>query len=137
MCKATLTGTSVSCVPSLRNCRSPYSHIHGVHQGVDPCNGNVIPLFMQGKSQLGQIRGVGGGGAFGRLLTPPIQFVPQVLNRGQIWTEYWPIERIYVAVSQKLLANSSDMGPSIVLLEDQIAHLHTWNGNWAEDFVSF
>ena len=28
------------------------------------------------------------------------------------------------------------MGPGIVLLEDKVARLHTWDGNWAEDFVS-
>ena len=98
----------VSCVPSLRSCRSLYSPMHGVHQGVDPYNGNVIPLFMQGMSQLGQI-----SGGIWAPPNPPIQFVPQVFNRGQIWTECWPIERIYVVVSQKLLTNSSDMGPGI------------------------
>ena len=28
------------------------------------------------------------------------------------------------------------MGPGIIMLEDQVACLHTWGGNWAEDFVS-
>ena len=55
LCSA--TRTSVSWVPSLRSCRSHYSPMHGVHQGVDPCNWNVIPLFMKGMSQLGQISG--------------------------------------------------------------------------------
>ena len=82
--------------------------MHGVHQDVDPCNGNVIPLFMQGMSQLSQISEV--------IWVPPnplIQFIPQVFSQGQIWTECWPVERVYV-VSQKLLANSSNMGPGFV-----------------------
>ena len=57
-----------------------------------------------------------------------------MFNRGQIWTDCWPIERVYVVVNQILMANSS--GPGIVMLEDQVARLHTWDGNWAEDFVS-
>ena len=105
--------------------------MHGVHQGVNPCNGNVIPLFMQSMSQLDQI-----SGGIWAPPNPTIQFVPQVFNRGLIWTEYWSTERVYVVVSQKLLANSSDMGPGIVMLEDPVARLHTWDGNWAEDFVS-
>ena len=103
--------------------------MHGVHQGVDPYNGNVIPLFMQSMSQLGQI-----SGGIWAPPNPPIQFVPQVFNRGQIWTECWPIERIYVVVSQKLLTNSSDMGPGISgRLSCSLALM---GGNWAEDFVS-
>ena len=113
-------------MPSLRSCRSPYSPMHGVHQCVDPCNGNVIPFFMQGMFQLGQI-----GRGIWAPPNPPIQFVQQVFNPGQIWAECWPVERVYVVVSQKLLANSSDMEPGIVMLEDQVTRLHTsWTETW-------
>ena len=72
------------------------------HQGVVPCNVIVIPLFMHGMSQLGQI-----SESICAPLYPSIQFVPQVFNRGQIWTKCWPVERAYVVVSQKVLANLS------------------------------
>ena len=91
----------------------------------------MIPLFMQGISQLGQISG-------GIRAPPksPIQFAPQMFDRKQIWTECWPVGRVYVVASHNLLANSNDMGPGIVMLEDQVVRLHTWHGSWAEDFVS-
>jgi hypothetical protein len=38
-----------------------------------------------------------------------------MFNWGQIWTECWPIEWVYVSVGKKLLANSGDMGPGIIL----------------------
>ena len=63
--------------------------MHGI-QGVDPCNGNVIPLFLQGMSQLARLVG-----AFVPLQNPHIQFVPQVFSRGQIWTE-----RVYVLLAR-------------------------------------
>ena len=82
-------------------------------------------------SQLGQI-----SWGIWALPNPPIQFFPQVFNRGQTWTECWPVGRVYVVVSQKLLTNSSNLEPGIDMLEDQVSRLHIWDGNWAEDFVS-
>jgi hypothetical protein len=105
--------------------------MHGIHQGVNHGHGDVIPFFMQGMCELAMISG--------GILTspyPPIKFVPQMFNWGQIWTECWPIEWVYVTVGKKLLANSGDMGPGIVLLQYQVPCLHAWDGNWAEDFVS-
>jgi hypothetical protein len=43
---------------------------------------------------------------------------PEMFHWGQIWTVQRPIEWVNVMIGEKILTNSGNMGPGIILLEN-------------------
>ena len=83
-----VSGVSPSCIYHRSD-----SPLHGVHQCVDLSHWDVLPLFQQCCSQLPE--SVGGVPTSSYA---PVQFVPQMLNWGQIWSVRWPVEWYNVVV---------------------------------------
>ena len=65
----------------------PDSPLHGVHQCVNLSHWDVLPLFQQCCSQLPESVGGVPTSSYAH-----VQFGPQMLNWGQIWTVRWPVE---------------------------------------------
>ena len=85
---------------------------------------------MQGMSQLCQI-----SGGIWALPNPPILFAHKCSIGDRAGLNAGRLSEFMLLLAKKLQANSSNMGPGIVMMEDQVARFYTWDGSWAEDFV--